>query len=94
MDGWFVWWRRQAPADIVARMNKEVGEFLKGDEIRTRLAGFERRRAARARRRALARSSPASRRSGAGWRRSWGFSRSDQAAGLRAVFSAIQRTKT
>ena len=28
------------PADIVARMNKEVGEFLKGDEIRARLAGF------------------------------------------------------
>jgi tripartite-type tricarboxylate transporter receptor subunit TctC len=28
------------PTDIVARMNKEVGEFLKGDDIRTRLAGF------------------------------------------------------
>ena len=28
------------PADIVTRMNKEVGEFLKGDEIRTRLADF------------------------------------------------------
>ena len=41
MDGWFV---LVAPAGvaagIVARMNKEVGEFLKGDEIRTRLAGF------------------------------------------------------
>jgi len=41
MDGWFVLVAPTGvPADIVARMNKEVGEFLKGDEIRTRLAGF------------------------------------------------------
>ena len=41
MDGWFVLMAPAGvPADIVARMNKEVGEFLKGDEIRTRLAGF------------------------------------------------------
>ena len=41
MDGWFVLVAPAGvPADIVARMNKEVGEFLKGDEIRTRLAGF------------------------------------------------------
>ena len=41
MDGWFVLVAPVGvPADIVARMNKEVGEFLKGEEIRTRLAGF------------------------------------------------------
>ena len=41
MDGWFVLVAPAGvPAGIVARMNKEVGEFLKGDEIRTRLAGF------------------------------------------------------
>ena len=28
------------PADIVQRMNREVAEFLKGDAIRERLAGF------------------------------------------------------
>jgi tripartite-type tricarboxylate transporter receptor subunit TctC len=41
MDGWFVLVAPAGvPADIATRMNKEVGEFLKGDEIRTRLAGF------------------------------------------------------
>jgi tripartite-type tricarboxylate transporter receptor subunit TctC len=41
MDGWFVLVAPTGvPADIVARMNKEVGEFLKGNEIRARLAGF------------------------------------------------------
>ena len=41
MDGWFVLVAPTGvPADIVARMNKEVGEFLKGDDIRKRLAGF------------------------------------------------------
>ena len=41
MDGWFVLVAPAGvPADIVARMNKEVGEFLKGDDIRKRLAGF------------------------------------------------------
>ena len=41
MDGWFVLVAPAGvPADIVARMNKEVAEFLKGDEISTRLAGF------------------------------------------------------
>lgn len=41
MDGWFVLVAPAGvPADIVARMNKEIGEFLKGDEIRVRLAGF------------------------------------------------------
>jgi tripartite-type tricarboxylate transporter receptor subunit TctC len=41
MDGWFVLVAPTGvPTDIVARMNKEVAGFLKGDEIRTRLAGF------------------------------------------------------
>jgi tripartite-type tricarboxylate transporter receptor subunit TctC len=41
MDGWFVLMAPTGvPADIVARMNKEIGEFLKGEEIRNRLAGF------------------------------------------------------
>jgi tripartite-type tricarboxylate transporter receptor subunit TctC len=41
MDGWFVLVAPAGvPADIVARMNKEIGEFLKGEDIRTRLAGF------------------------------------------------------
>ena len=41
MDGWFVMMAPAGvPADIVARMNKEIGEFLKGDDIRARLAGF------------------------------------------------------
>jgi tripartite-type tricarboxylate transporter receptor subunit TctC len=41
IDGWFA---VMAPAgiapDIVARMNKEIGEFAKGDDFKTRLAGF------------------------------------------------------
>jgi tripartite-type tricarboxylate transporter receptor subunit TctC len=41
MDGWFA---VMAPAgitpEIVARMNKEIGEFVKGDDFKTRLAGF------------------------------------------------------
>jgi tripartite-type tricarboxylate transporter receptor subunit TctC len=41
MDGWFA---VMAPAgiapDIVARMNKEIGEFVKADDFKTRLAGF------------------------------------------------------
>jgi tripartite-type tricarboxylate transporter receptor subunit TctC len=41
MDGWFVLVGPAGlPADIVARMNREVGEFLKGDAIKERLAGF------------------------------------------------------
>ena len=82
MDGWFV---LVAPAGvaagIVARMNKEVGEFLKGDEIRTRLAGF-----------GLATSGAgtpqstaefiARAESGGRWRRSSIFSRSEAGSGL------------
>jgi tripartite-type tricarboxylate transporter receptor subunit TctC len=41
IDGWFA---VMAPAgtapDIVARMNKEIGEFVKGNDFKTRLAGF------------------------------------------------------
>jgi tripartite-type tricarboxylate transporter receptor subunit TctC len=41
MDGWFVLVGPAGlPADIVARMNREVAEFLKGDAIKERLAGF------------------------------------------------------
>ena len=41
MDGWFVVVAPTGtPADIVQRMNREVAEFLKGDAIRERLAGF------------------------------------------------------
>jgi tripartite-type tricarboxylate transporter receptor subunit TctC len=41
MDGWFVLVGPAGlPADIVQRMNREVGEFLKGDAIKERLAGF------------------------------------------------------
>ncbi|AMN44952.1 Bug family tripartite tricarboxylate transporter substrate binding protein [Rhodoplanes sp. Z2-YC6860] len=41
MDGWFVLVGPAGlPADIVQRMNREVGEFLKGDAIKQRLAGF------------------------------------------------------
>jgi len=41
MDGWFVVVAPAGvPADIVARMNHGVGEFLKGEEIKQRLAGF------------------------------------------------------
>jgi tripartite-type tricarboxylate transporter receptor subunit TctC len=38
MDGWFVVVApKGVPADIVNRMNKEIGEFLKGDDIKKRL---------------------------------------------------------
>src|SRR5206468_1456438 len=41
MDGWFV---LVAPtgvaADVIVRMNREIGEFLKGPGIQERLAGF------------------------------------------------------
>jgi tripartite-type tricarboxylate transporter receptor subunit TctC len=41
MDGWFVVVAPTGvPAEIVQRMNKEVGEFLKGADIPRRLAGF------------------------------------------------------
>ena len=41
MDGWFVLVAPAGvPAEIVARMNREVGKFLKGDDINKRLAGF------------------------------------------------------
>ena len=41
MDGWFVLVGPAGlPADIVQRMNCEVGELLKGDAIKERLAGF------------------------------------------------------
>jgi tripartite-type tricarboxylate transporter receptor subunit TctC len=41
MDGWFVLVAPTGtPADVVQRMNREVGEFLKGEQIAQRLAGF------------------------------------------------------
>jgi tripartite-type tricarboxylate transporter receptor subunit TctC len=41
MDGWFVVVAPAGlPAEIVARMNREIGEFLKGEDIHKRLAGF------------------------------------------------------
>jgi tripartite-type tricarboxylate transporter receptor subunit TctC len=41
MDGWFVLMAPAGvPADVVQRMNREVGEFLKGEQIAQRLAGF------------------------------------------------------
>lgn len=41
IDGWFVLMAPAGtPADIVARMNKEIGEWLKGADIAQRLAGF------------------------------------------------------
>lgn len=41
IDGWFVLMAPAGvPAEIVARMNKEVGEWLKGADIAQRLAGF------------------------------------------------------
>ena len=41
MDGWFVLVAPAGtPADVVQRMNREVGEFLKGEQIVQRLAGF------------------------------------------------------
>jgi tripartite-type tricarboxylate transporter receptor subunit TctC len=41
MDGWFVLVGPAGmPADIVSKMNREVGEFLKGDAIKERLIGF------------------------------------------------------
>ena len=41
MDGWFVVVAPTGtPAEAVQRMNREVGEFLTGDQIKQRLAGF------------------------------------------------------
>jgi tripartite-type tricarboxylate transporter receptor subunit TctC len=41
MDGWFVVVAPAGtPAEAVQRMNREIGEFLKGDQIRDRLTGF------------------------------------------------------
>ena len=41
MDGWFVLVAPMGvPAEAVQRMNREVGEFLKGEQIAQRLAGF------------------------------------------------------
>ena len=41
MDGWFVVVAPTGtPAEAVQRMNREIGEFLKGDQIKERLAGF------------------------------------------------------
>jgi tripartite-type tricarboxylate transporter receptor subunit TctC len=41
MDGWFVLVGPAGiPPDIVTRVNREVGEFLKGEAIKERLAGF------------------------------------------------------
>ena len=41
IDGWFaVMAPAGTPPDIVARMNKEIGEFVKGNDFKTRLAGF------------------------------------------------------
>ncbi|MCX7311938.1 MAG: tripartite tricarboxylate transporter substrate-binding protein [Alphaproteobacteria bacterium] len=41
MDGWFVLVAPAGvPSDIVGRMNQGVGDFLKGPDIQSRLAGF------------------------------------------------------
>jgi tripartite-type tricarboxylate transporter receptor subunit TctC len=41
VDGWFVVVAPAGtPAEAVQRMNREIGEFLKGDQIRERLTGF------------------------------------------------------
>jgi tripartite-type tricarboxylate transporter receptor subunit TctC len=41
MDGWFVVVAPTGtPAEAVQRMNREIGEFLKGDQIKARLTGF------------------------------------------------------
>jgi tripartite-type tricarboxylate transporter receptor subunit TctC len=41
MDGWFVVVAPTGtPAEAVQRMNREIGEFLKGDQIKARLIGF------------------------------------------------------
>ena len=41
MDGWFVVVAPAGvPADAVKRMNEAIGEFLKGEDINKRLAGF------------------------------------------------------
>ena len=41
MDGWFVVVAPAGtPADVVKRMNEAIGEFLKGEDINKRLAGF------------------------------------------------------
>jgi tripartite-type tricarboxylate transporter receptor subunit TctC len=41
MDGWFVLVAPTGtPTEAVQRMNREIGEFLKGDQIRARLTGF------------------------------------------------------
>ena len=41
MDGWFVLVAPTGvPAEVVQRMNREIGEFLKGPDIQERLAGF------------------------------------------------------
>ena len=41
MDGWFVLVAPAGvPAEVVQRMNREIGEFLKGPDIQERLAGF------------------------------------------------------
>jgi tripartite-type tricarboxylate transporter receptor subunit TctC len=41
MDGWFVVVAPiSTPAEAVQRMNREIGEFLKGDQINARLTGF------------------------------------------------------
>ena len=41
MDGWFVVVAPAgAPQEIVQRMNREVGEFLKGEDIQKRLVAF------------------------------------------------------
>jgi tripartite-type tricarboxylate transporter receptor subunit TctC len=41
MDGWFVVVAPTGtPAEAVQRMNREIGEFLKGEQIKARLTGF------------------------------------------------------
>ena len=38
MDGFFAVWRpRGAPADVVARLNREIARYLEGSDIRERL---------------------------------------------------------
>ena len=79
VDGWFgVVAPAGTPADIVERVNREIGEFLKGPEIQQRLISFglatERRRNAREHRAIHPRDAGAMARAGA---RSSIFSRSD-----------------
>jgi tripartite-type tricarboxylate transporter receptor subunit TctC len=37
--GWW-WWRRRHAPDIVARLNREIGQFLQGSDVQQRLIGL------------------------------------------------------